>query len=157
MRRKVIQDFANVFCQRAIDLPDGFDLTAFAHHGSGVYKANILTGECARNEQPIPQLHTCEVYRDWLMNQLTRHGIPNDAIREASLVIDVQVNEIEVRASFGHRFASAHFRFDCRSELMTDEKSYKGKMVGDREWSFDWFDEKLYGVLPDAWPTSVGQ
>ncbi len=64
MRRKVIQDFANVFCQRVIDLPDGFDLAAFAHYGSGTYRANILTGECARNGEPLAQLHMCEVYRD---------------------------------------------------------------------------------------------
>jgi hypothetical protein len=35
MRRKVLQDFANVFCQRLIDLPEGYDLASFAHHGSG--------------------------------------------------------------------------------------------------------------------------
>jgi hypothetical protein len=45
MRRKVIQDFVNVFCQRVIDLPEGYDLASFAHYGSGQYRLSILTGE----------------------------------------------------------------------------------------------------------------
>jgi len=132
--------------------------TALLHHLTIdlEYKANILTGECARNGEPLPQLHMCEVYRDWLINQLAKHGIPNDAIREASLIIDVQVGKIKLRESFGHRFASAHFHFDCKSELTTDEKSYKGQKAGDKEWGFDWFYEKLYGTLPDGWPPRAG-
>jgi len=43
MRRKVLQDFANVFCQRIIDLPEGYDLASFAHYGSGKYSLNVLT------------------------------------------------------------------------------------------------------------------
>jgi hypothetical protein len=31
MRRKVLQDFANLFCQRTIDLPSEYDLASFAH------------------------------------------------------------------------------------------------------------------------------
>ena len=76
MRRKVIQDFANVFCQRVINLPDGYDLATFAHHGSGIYKANISTGECSHNGNPIPRLRLCDPYREWLRTQLGKHGIP---------------------------------------------------------------------------------
>ena len=57
MRRKVIQDFANVFCQRLIDLPEGYDdlpegydLASFVHYASGKYRLSILTGECSHNE-----------------------------------------------------------------------------------------------------------
>ena len=55
MRRKVIQDFANVFCQRFIDLPSGHDLATFAYLGSGSASLNILSGECAFTQQ-FPEL-----------------------------------------------------------------------------------------------------
>jgi hypothetical protein len=70
MRRKVLQDFAKVFCQQIIDLPSGYLLAALAHHGSGIYKAIILTGECSFDGKPIPTLRTCEEYREWLKTQL---------------------------------------------------------------------------------------
>jgi hypothetical protein len=42
MRRKILQDFANLFFLKLIDLPSGYDLASFAHHGAGLYAANIL-------------------------------------------------------------------------------------------------------------------
>jgi len=42
MRRKILHDFANLFCQKMIDRPSGYDLTSFAYQGSGLYAANIL-------------------------------------------------------------------------------------------------------------------
>lgn len=152
MRRKVIQDFANVFCQRVIDVPEGYDIASFAHYGPGRYRLSILTGECSRNGNPIPKLWACDVYREWLYTQLEKHGIEQDQIQEATLEIDVDVKEVSLRSSFGHRFADAHFYFDCRSEIKTDEKTYAGHMTGDKRWGFDWFYEKLYGTLPQVWP-----
>lgn len=155
MRRKVIQDFANVFCQRVIDLPDGYDLAAFARYGSGKYMLNILTGNCSLNGNEIPKLQTCDVYSEWLRTQFEKHGIEPDAIHEAVLEVDVAVKEVSLRSSYGHRFASAHFFFDCHSRLSTDEKTYTGHMAGDKKWGFDWYYEKLYGQLPDVWPTTA--
>jgi hypothetical protein len=75
MRRKVLQDFANVFSQRIIDLPSGYLLATCAHFSSGAYNANILTGECSFNGKPIPTLQTCEEYREWLTVPLEKLGI----------------------------------------------------------------------------------
>jgi len=44
LRRKILQDLANVFCQRFVDLPAGYDLAAFGRHGSGLYQTDILSG-----------------------------------------------------------------------------------------------------------------
>jgi hypothetical protein len=151
MRRKVLQDFANVFCQRVIDLPSGYDLASFARCGSGKYALSILTGECSHNGVSIPKLNTCDVYDEWLSTQLAKHGIQKSHIEEARLEIDVVVQNVSVRASYGHRFASAHFFFDCHSEIRTNEKVYRGHMAGNKEWGFDWYYEKLYGKLPDVW------
>ncbi len=154
MRRKVIQDFVNVFCQRVIDLPEGYDLASFAYYGSGKYKANILTGECSHNGSPIPKLHACGVYDEWLRTQLEKHGIQLDKIQAATLEMNVVVRDVNLRSSYGQRFASAHFVFECQSEIRTDEKSYVGQMCGDKKWGFDWYYEKLYGTLPDVWPAA---
>ena len=155
MRRKVIQDFANLFCQRVIDLPEGYDLASFAHYGSGKYKLSIVTGECSYNDTSIPKLRTCDVYSEWLSAQLEKHGVDPNGIQEAVLEIDVTVQEVNLRSSYGHRFADAHFFFDCHSRISTDEKTYIGHMSGNKKWGFDWFYEKLYGKLPDVWPGTI--
>ena len=147
MRRKVIQDFANVFCQRILQLPKGYDLASFVHYGSGTYDLNIFTGECSFNGKPIPKLRTCNVFREWIFAQLDKHLIPHESIEAARLKIDVTVSQISVKQSCGHEFASAHFSFDCQSEIRTDEKSYVSSMSGEQTWGFDWYYNQLYGSV----------
>ena len=147
MRRKVIQDFANVFCQRILQLPEGYDLASFVHYGSGTYTLNILTGECGFNSKPLLKLRTCDVFKEWLFAQLDKHLIPHNGIKAVNLSIDVTVSEISVKQSYGHEFASAHFSFDCRSEIVTDEKSYVSSMSGEKTWGFDWYYNQLYGSV----------
>jgi len=154
MRRKVLQDFANLFCQKIIDLPSGYDLATFAHHGSGIYTANVLTGECIFNGSPILSLRTCRDYREWLNVQLDKHGIQKDGIKEVTLRIKVKLDEVNIKSSYGHQFASAHFSFDCQSEIKTDEKSYRGSMTGQKAWGFDFYYISLYGSLPISLPIS---
>src|SRR5947209_20456139 len=145
MRRKAIQDFANVFCQRILQLPEGYDLASFVHYGSGSYDLNILTGECIFNGNPIPKLRTCDVFKEWLFAQLEKHLIPREGIEAASLKIDVTVSQISVKQSYGHEFASAHFSFNCQSEIRTDEKSYASGMSGEKTWGFDWYYNQISG------------
>jgi hypothetical protein len=152
MRRKILQEFPNSFCQRVIDLPSGYDLASFAHYGSGSYEVNILTGSCSHNGIQIPSLRLCEIYRKWMNDQLDRHDIKVDEIHVATLRMLIEVNDVSLRSSFGQRFASADFFFECESEIATDEKSYAGRMSGHKEWGFDWYYIELYGALPDVWP-----
>ena len=147
MRRKVIQDFANVFCQRILQLPEGYDLASFVRYGSGIYELNILTGECTFDGEPIPKLRTCDVFREWLFTQLDKRLIPREHIEVARLKIDVTVSQVNVRQSYGNEFASAHFSFDCQSEIRTDEKVYTSSMSGEKAWSFDWYYNQLYGSV----------
>jgi len=154
LRRKVLQDFANLFCQRIIDLPSGYDLASFAHYGSGTYSANILTGECCLNGRPIPSLKTCDEYKVWMSAQLDKHGILRSGIKDVTLQIDVKVDKVNIRSSYGHQFADAHFSFTCHSEIRTDEKSYSGSFAGEKTWGFDWYYVRLYGSLPTRWPPS---
>jgi hypothetical protein len=144
MRRKVLQDFANVFCQRFVDLPDGHDLATFAHLGSGTYALDILNGACTRNGVPILQLKTCTQYRDWLEAQLVKHRVPS-GLASARMTIHVTVSGIQVRRAYGHVQASATFAIDCSSDLTTDQKRYVGHFADTRVWGFDYFYQKLYG------------
>ena len=122
MRRKVLQDFANVFCQRLLDLPDGYDVASFAHYGSGMFHADVLTGECSFNGTSIPTLRLCDTYRDWLREQSDKHSVPYEQIKAAAFEVRVVVKDVNLRSSYGHRFAEAHFFFQCRSEIKTDRE-----------------------------------
>src|SRR5882757_6152400 len=99
MRRKVIQDFANVFCQRILQLPDGYDLASFVHYGSGAYDLDILTGECSLNGERISTLRTCDVFKEWLCVQLAKHLIAPNDIERAHLRINVTVSQLSVKQS----------------------------------------------------------
>ena len=72
MRRKVLQDYANVFCQHFLDLGSGSDAATFARRGSGQYQLNILTGQCSKDGQLIPELKACSDFRGWLAKQLAK-------------------------------------------------------------------------------------
>lgn len=149
MRRKVIQDFANVFCQRILLLPEGYDLASFVYYGSGTYELDILNGECRFNSNPILKLRTCDTFKDWLFTQLEKHHIPREAIEAANLTISVIVSQIDVGLFSGstHEFAAAMFSFHCGSEIKTDEKSYTSEMSDEKKWGFDWYYQQLYGSV----------
>ena len=44
---------------------------------------------------------------------MEKNGIDLNMIQEAAIEIDVDVQEVNLRSSYGHRFADAHFSFDC--------------------------------------------
>lgn len=137
MRRKVLQEFTNVFCQRLIDLPNGCDLAVFVERGSGKYTASILTGECTFAGQTIAPLRTCQDYKRWLFRQLEKHQIATDAIQAATLEIDVTVGKVKKCATGGHALSESSFAFACDSEIQTDERSYKGSSKGQKTWRFE--------------------
>lgn len=151
LRRKVIQDFANLFCQRFVDLPSGYDLASLAHYGSGEYRLDILNGRTSFKGLPIPKFQTCDEYKDWMFVQMGKHHIARDGIVAASLNVVAKIDMIRAWPSYGHTFASAHFSLGCESEIKTDERSYLGKMAGKREWGFNWYYERLYGDFPTSW------
>ena len=145
MRRKVIKDFANVFCQRIAQLPEGYDLASFVHYGSGTYELDILTGKCELNGEPVPSLKTCNVFKDWLFSQLDKHGIAHAEIETARLIIGLDISAIDARLVDTHEFASAYFKFDLKSEIRTDEKTYHAQLSHEQTWGFDWYYNQLYG------------
>ncbi len=147
MRRKVIQDFANVFCQKFIQLPSGYDLASFVYYGSGNYYLDILNEISLLNEQVIPNLETCKEHKKWLLIQSENHNISFEEYNKASLKIFVKIRNKKIEESFGHTFGMTHFTFECESEIKTNEKTYSSKMSHEQRWGFDWYYEQLYGSL----------
>lgn len=145
MRRKVIQHFANMFCQRFIDLPSGYDLARFVKLGKGTAALNILDGECTYNGSPVDRFDTCNEYKEWLFRELERHSIAPDTIVHARMEIDATVSNIEIKESFGHVLRSADFSFDCRSAIQTDEKTYSSRQFEEKRWGYDYYWGMLYG------------
>lgn len=145
MRRKVIQDFANVFCQKFIQLPSGYDIASFAYYGSGNYYMDILKGDCFYNETKIPTLKTCAEHKEWLITQIENRDFSIDDIRHAHLEAKIAVSNISIRESYGHYFAGAHFSFNCSSRIGTDEKDYVSNQFHQQNWGFDWYYKELYG------------
>ena len=146
MRRKVIQHFANMFPQRFIDLPEGYDLALLARAKRGVASFNLLEGTASIDGVPEPLLRTASSYREWLHKEAAAHGVELEGIRSASMEVRFEVDAVEVEESFGHVSHSARFRFECASELRTDEKSYTCESSCERQWGYGWYWEQLFGV-----------
>jgi hypothetical protein len=148
MRRKIIQDFANIFCQKFIQLPSGFDLATFAHFGSGKYYMDILSGESYYNGSKILTLETCKEHKTWLIAQLEKRDFTIDDLEHAHLETEVKVSNIitkQLTTKFSSAFA--HFSFNCFSEIRTNEKSYTSKTFHQQNWGFDYYYQQLYGSV----------
>jgi len=134
LRRKVLQDFANTFCQQFLDLGSGHDVATFVRRGSGSYSMDLLNGECSHDGAPIPEMKACREYRLWLIEQMSKHSVSPELLR-AVAVVQVVVRAVSVKDS-GARAGSADLDFRCRAELTTDEKTYTSEMSGARLWGY---------------------
>jgi hypothetical protein len=145
MRRKILQDFANVFCQRYVDLPG--DLALLAYLRTGVITLNIITGKCSYEGLRIPSLQTCKENRSWLINRAEKHHISVDELKSVSMVIRFRAKDLVYKKSFGQVHRDAYFQLRCCSEIQTDEKSYRGQYEGEKRWGYD----NEYHGLPEGW------
>lgn len=136
MRRKVIQHFANMFPQKFLDLPEGLDLAILAEEERGRVEFDFLDGTASVNGAPRPEMRTSVVYRAWLQREMAAHGIPMEALLQASMGVAFEVTAIKVKESFGHVFRSATFSFECVSALRTDERAYVCRSSGSKAWGY---------------------
>jgi len=124
MRRKVLQDFANVFCQMfmgwRLGIPNNLDILETL--GTGVLTIDVRTGECRYNATTALNLPIVHELRAWFMEQLANHHIPADAIASAELTVAFQV-----RVEHKKRVRNRYLAFHCRSRIATDEKEYIGE------------------------------
>jgi hypothetical protein len=144
MRRKVLQDFANVFCQRFVDLPDGHDLALLASLGDGTVVLDMLRGKCTWDGIPVPLLKRCAENREWLERQIKNHHFTIEDVKAASMALEFRVKNYVFEKSFGHDSSQATFLFKCTSEIRTDEVSYKGIYEGEKTWGYTY--DKVYAL-----------
>jgi hypothetical protein len=145
MRRKVLQDFANVFPQKFIDLPS--DLALLAYLRTGVIKIDIITGKCSYEGMRIPTLQTCRENKSWLMNQAEKHHISVDKLKNVSMIIEFRVTDFFFEKSFGQEKRHAYFRCKCCGEIQTDKKNYRSEHFGAKRRGYD----NDYHGLPKGW------
>lgn len=136
MRRKVLQQFANMFPQRFLDLPQSEDLAAFVRLGSGVVVADFLSGRSRHGSTEFGPLRLCADYREWLQRECARHHVAIHGIVCARMRIHFAVSDVTARESFGHVLRWATFDFDCESEVATDERAYLSRLSAKKTWGY---------------------
>jgi hypothetical protein len=153
MRRKVLQHFANTPPQRLLDLPSGFDLARFARLETGTLDIDYLEGTCRHNRMQVAAFDMCGEHRAWLDREVMRNRITKEGLAQVAMTVIFRVRDIKVERSYGVLFRSGIFCFDCRSEVRTDEKTYVSVQAGEKEWSYDYYWEKLYGPAEPLSPS----
>jgi hypothetical protein len=123
VNRKILQHFADVFCQMFLNSGCYGDSNILANLGSGTVRMDLLTQQCWHNDMAMPTLRTCSRHKAWLRDQLLKHRIPESRIEEANLEIDYSV-ELWDKGDWHHLKRCATFHFDCRGIIRTDEKEY---------------------------------
>jgi hypothetical protein len=124
MRRKVLQDHANVFCQMFVgwrmianDIPT---LVRLRH---GPLTIDVLTGTAKHADAPIRNLYIAGELQAWFAAQLAEHNIPREAIAAAVVYVDFDATAVPRRRH--DRFKLA---FDCRSLIETADRKYEGRL-----------------------------
>lgn len=128
MRRKVLQDFAHVCCQKFLTSLSNSDRINFVIFGSGRVSIDFLALRCTHERMPISPLGYCVSFRDWLSENCQKHDIRFEDLTEVRLEVqmDVQTERRERPAFAG--WLTTKITFDCDSRVATAEKVYVSKM-----------------------------
>ena len=127
MKRKVLQDHANTFCQMFVGWRMvANDVPALLQLGSGPVAIDVLTGETTHRGAPIRRLYIACELQAWFEHELSAHAIPRDVIRSATLVAEFDASSRSTRR--GDRVT---LRVICRSRIDTAERSYASELAED--------------------------
>ena len=124
MRRKILQDIANVLCHMVVGWRMGDDYEIIADLPDGRLSFNLLAGSVTHSDGTTPTLWIAGELHAWLGARLTKEGIPATELQVASLDVDFRTDRI---ATDKKKIVS--FDFQCHSVLETSEKKYEGKLV----------------------------
>ncbi len=129
MRRKVIQNYADVLCHMAIGWRMGEDLETLAELPDGTIEINILTGRAMHSRAGDLSLRIASEMQAWLKQRLSADRIPEDAIVRAVITLGTRTDRIRTDKK---RVVS--FDWQCHSLLATDEKTYESKLAEAHTW-----------------------
>ena len=128
MRRKVLQDFAHVCCQRFLTSLSNSDRINFVIFGRGHVSIDFLSRQCTYDGIAISTLGYCVSFREWLSENCRKHKIRIEDLLEVRLDIRMDVTaERKDQAGFAG-WLTARMAFDCESRIATDEKAYTAQM-----------------------------
>ena len=125
MRRKVLQDYANVCCQMFLTSLSNYDRINLAIFGSGIIQMNFITMKCTHNKGSISPLYYCATYRKWLENQCIGHHIEFTDICRAEMTVMVDLS-LSRKEGLGELICNMALK--CTSLIATEEKLYTSEM-----------------------------
>lgn len=128
MRRKVLQDIVNVFCQMFVGWRMGDDLSLLIGAGSCSITIDVLAGTASIDEKPT-KLHVAGEISAWFNDRLKELNIPSGAFVSANLNVTQTLRLEETKSK-----KVAHFDFKCESRINTDEKTYEGQLAESHSW-----------------------
>jgi hypothetical protein len=125
MKRKVIQDFANICCQMFLTSLSNYDRINLALFGSGHIGIDFLEMRCKHNRLPISPLFYCAQFKSWLESQCKKHDVDLNKIKKAELVVRV---ELSLSRKEGLGWLTSDMDLVCTSCIATDERKYTSEM-----------------------------
>jgi hypothetical protein len=128
MRRKALQDLANVFCQMFVGWRMGNDVSLLIGAGSCSITIDVLAGTAFIDKKPA-RLYIAEELSAWFMSRLQELNIPSVGIVSANLHVNQTLRLEETKSK-----KVAHFGFRCQSKIETDERSYQGCLAESHSW-----------------------
>ncbi len=139
MRRKVLKNTAYTLCHMFRGWQLLGDYLTLTRLGSGTLEIDVHSGQCLHGAAPIPTLSIAHVLRSWLTDDLARHHIPLEAIKEAGLVVDMKIDQHDGQRDHNRVWAHPTVRFvGCelvaRSRVLTDEATYSAELRDTLEW-----------------------
>lgn len=125
MRRNVLQDCANVFCQMFVGWRMvGNDIPTLVRLGRGPLTINVLTGSAEHSGNAVGNLYIAGELRAWFEAQLVKQRILPETIKAATLHVD-----FDAAAAPRRRHDRLKLRFDCRSSIETADRTYVGTLT----------------------------
>ena len=129
MRRKVLQDYANTFCQMLVGWRMGDDLETLSELPDGELSVNILTGEAAHSLAGPLKLWVAEEIQAWFTHRLEVSGIPASEIHTASIIAQISTGRIAT-----NRKKVVSFDFTVASRIETSDTAYSGTLKETHQW-----------------------
>ena len=129
MRRKVLQDYANTFCQMLVGWRMGEDLETLSALPDGELSINVLSGEATHSVVGSLKLWVAEEIQAWFKHRLEVSGIPAGEIQLASISAQINTGRIAT-----NRKKVVSFDFTVTSQIETSDATYSGKLKETHQW-----------------------
>lgn len=132
VRRKILQDYANKVCEMFVGwrlAVSGDDIPRLIEAGSGVLDVNLLDASVLLDGTNVPAYGIVNEVAAWLRDRCEADRVPFHEIQEARVRVAFSASEVDRK---GHRVRELHFQ--CRSQLVTDERVYEGVTDKHESW-----------------------